>query len=84
MSIINVHNYYHHRLQHLLGYTKDDMLDTLAFDLHHHDDIAGCQKCHASCKYFLCALVELALFIYRTVENIGGINIGEIRCLNYF
>ena len=40
------------RLQHLLGYSKADMLDKLAFDLHHHDDIANCQKCHASCKHF--------------------------------
>ena len=29
------------RLQHLLGYSKADMLDKLAFDLHHHDDIAN-------------------------------------------
>ncbi|XP_065894666.1 hypoxia-inducible factor 1-alpha-like [Dysidea avara] len=35
------------RLQNLLGYTKQDMMDKLAFDLHHHEDIEPCQKCHA-------------------------------------
>ena len=26
-------------------------MDKLAFDLHHHEDIEPCQKCHAGCKY---------------------------------
>ena len=34
----------------MLGYTKQDMMDKLAFDLHHHEDIEPCQKCHAGCK----------------------------------
>ena len=40
-----------HRLQHLLGYTKDDLLDRNGMELHHHDDVAGCRKVHASCKH---------------------------------
>ena len=40
-----------HRLQHRLGYTKEDLVDRNGMELHHHDDVAGCWKVHASYKH---------------------------------
>ena len=40
-----------YRLQYLLGYTKEDLLDRNGMELHHHDDVASCRKVHTSCKH---------------------------------
>jgi len=51
-------------------------MEKLAFDLHHHEDIEPCQKCHAGCKYYdmlsllsvnvviICSRCYMYLFIY--------------------
>ena len=51
-----------HRLQHLLGYTKDDLLDRNGMELHHHDDVAGCRKVHTSCKHSTRSDISLSGF----------------------
>ena len=53
VQVICIHWYmcYLHRLQHLLGFTKEDLVDRNGMELHHHHDVAGCRKVHISCKH---------------------------------
>jgi hypothetical protein len=34
-----------HRLNHLMGYGKEDLRGKLAFDFHHHDDTEATLEC---------------------------------------